>query len=178
MENGVGSDRGREARRLLENLRALVRRFAVSERSDVSCCGVTVAQAATLETLLVEGPMRLGDLGTRLGISPSTLTRNLVRLEEKGIVSREADPADARSARASLTVVGRAAARALERQEEAFAREVLDRVPAARRRAVLDGIEALLGAVRAATESCCPGAFDPLMKDFPRAASRPERRRR
>ena len=29
----------------------LVRRFSLSERADVSCCGVTVAQAATLEAL-------------------------------------------------------------------------------------------------------------------------------
>ena len=43
-----------------------------------------MAQAATLETLRAEGAMRLGDLGRRLGIAPSTLTRNLARLEQSG----------------------------------------------------------------------------------------------
>src|SRR5512147_2788137 len=103
----------RDAARLRAAIRALVRRFGVSERADVACCGVTVAQAAALEALGAEGPMRLGDLGRRLGIAPSTLTRNLSRLEGSGLVAREADPEDARSSRVALTRPGRAAARAV-----------------------------------------------------------------
>ena len=38
-----------QARRLQEIIRALVRRFALAERADMSCCDMTVAQAATLE---------------------------------------------------------------------------------------------------------------------------------
>ncbi len=52
----------------------------------MSCCGVTVAQAAALEALSGHGPMRLKELGQRLGIAPSTLTRNLERLIEAGLV--------------------------------------------------------------------------------------------
>src|SRR6188474_1627468 len=87
-----------DARQLLRHVRALVRRFAVSERADVFCCGMTIAQAATLETLRLEGPLRMGDLGRRLGIAPSTLTRNLRRLLESGYVKREADGSDGRAA--------------------------------------------------------------------------------
>ena len=83
------------ARELLLGIRGLVRRFSVAERADVACCGVTVAQAATLETLLREGPLRLGSLGRRLGVTPSTLSRNVERLEAAGLVRREADPKDA-----------------------------------------------------------------------------------
>ena len=100
-----------DARRFRASIRALVRRFSISERADVSCCGMTVAQAATLEALRVEGPMRAGDMGRRLGVSPSTLTRNLARLEERGWVRREADPADGRAQRVVLTREGRRAAR-------------------------------------------------------------------
>jgi DNA-binding MarR family transcriptional regulator len=149
--------------RLRAAIRALVRRFAVSERADVACCGVTVAQAAALEALGAEGPTRLRDLGRRLGIAPSTLTRNLARLEASGLVRREADPQDARSARVGLTTPGRRAARAVAAQEEAFARQVLARIPAARRAVVIESLGDLLAAVRAATEECCPGAFDHLM---------------
>jgi len=160
--------RGREARALLTGLRAMVRRFSISERADVSCCGMTVAQAAALETLQTEGPLPLGALGRRLGISPSTLTRNLLRLERRRLVARAGDPADARSFSASLTPAGRRAAKRLARQNERFARAVLDRLPPGRRRAALAGLQALLGAVRSATDSCCPGAFDHLMNDFTR----------
>jgi DNA-binding MarR family transcriptional regulator len=140
-----------------------VGRFAVSERADVACCGVTVAQAAALEALGTEGPTRLGDLGRRLGVAPSTLTRNLARLEASGLVQREVDPRDARSARVALTKPGRRAARAVVAQEEGFARRVLDHLPAGRRADVIESLTDLLAAVRAATEECCPGAFDHLM---------------
>lgn len=153
-----------EALRLRAAVRALVRRFSISERADTACCGLTVAQAATLEALADES-LRLGALGQRLGIAPSTLTRNLARLEEAGLVERESDPGDARAARVALTEAGRDAARGVERQEQAFARDVLERLPAERRAAALQALESLLGAVREATEACCPGAFDHLMKD-------------
>lgn len=160
---------GDDARQLLAGIRALVRRFAVSERAEVQCCGVTVAQAATLEVLRAEGPMRLGGLGQRLGIAPSTLTRNLERLIERGLVRRVPDPEDGRAFQVELTASGLRAADRLERQEESFMASILDRLPAERRQAVVEGLTALLGAVREATESCCPGAFDHLMKDFPQA---------
>lgn len=151
-----------DAGRLLAGIRALVRRFSISERADVSCCGMTVAQAATLEALR-DRPVRLGALGRRLGISPSTLTRNLARLEERGFVRREADREDARSAVVRLSEAGVKASAGVERQEEAFARSVLERLPEARRSASLQALADLIGAVREATESCCPGAFDHLL---------------
>src|SRR5215510_8967883 len=93
-------------RRLLQHVRALVRRFAISERADVFCCGMTIAQAATLETLRIEGPLGMGALGRRLGIAPSTLTRNLQRLLDAGYVKREVDSKDARAAVVALTASG------------------------------------------------------------------------
>ncbi len=167
-----GSRLDAAARSLLGCFRALVRRFSISERADVACCGVTVAQAATLEALGREGALRLGDLGRRLGIAPSTLTRNLARLEETGLVARTEDPGDARSARVALTASGSRAAERLERQQEAFARAVLERLPAGKREAVVECLVQLMVAVREATEGCCPGAFDHLMTDFPRAGAR------
>ena len=157
------------ARRLLRGVRALVRRFQVSERADVECCGVTIAQAATLETLREDGRMGLGALGKRLGITPSTLSRNLVRLVEAGHVARFEDAADARAAQVDLTAAGRRVADRLESQEEDFAGEILARIPAARRAQVVEALGDLLAAVRSATEDCCPGAFSHLMRDFPEA---------
>ena len=85
-----------QAQRLREAIRALVRRFSLAERADMSCCGMTVAQAATLEAL-GDGNLRLSDLGKRLGIAPSTLTRNLARLEERDLIRKEPDPIDGRA---------------------------------------------------------------------------------
>ncbi len=157
----------KDARQLRAGIRALVRRFAVSERADVACCGMTVAQSATIEALAATGPLRLGELGRRLGISASTLTRNLERLIESGLVERATDSEDARAARVELTAAGRRAAARLEAQEADFGRQILDGVAPERRQAVVESLQILLTAVREATERCCPGAFDHLMTDFP-----------
>ena len=149
--------------RLRTSFTALLRRFSISERADVQCCGMTVAQAATLEALGREGTMRLGRLGKLLGIAPSTLTRNLTRLEEAGLVRRTSDEEDGRAARVELTDKGRRARLRLEAMEDEFAQRVLDRLSPAAREGALDGLAALLEAVRTETESCCPGAFDHLV---------------
>lgn len=165
----MARERKGDAARLHDAIRALVRRFAVGERADVTCEGMTVAQAATLEVLAAEGALRLGALGQRLGITPSTLTRNLARLEERGLVERSVDDVDARAVRASLTPAGRRAAAAVRAAEERFAGQILDRLPGREAAAVVEHLEHLLAAVRDATERCCPGAFEHLMTAFPRA---------
>ena len=160
-----------EAKRLLGSVRALVRRFALAERADVSCCGMTVAQAATLEAL-IGGELRLGDLGRRLGITASTLTRNLARLQERGLITLVPDPADGRAQLISLSSAGRLAAKEVRRQEEAFARSVLEHLPGKRTGEVLAALDELLMAIRGATESCCPGAYDHLMTETTRSHQR------
>lgn len=160
-----------DAARLRATVTALVRRFSVSERADVECCGLTVAQAATLEALR-EGKARLGALARRLGITPSTLTRNLARLEADGLVARGEDPEDARAARVRLTAAGERAAASVEQQELEFAEGILARLGPRRRVEVMDALGDLLGAVRDATEACCPGAFDHLMEGVGAGAPR------
>jgi DNA-binding MarR family transcriptional regulator len=160
---GVYND---HAARLRTLIAALVRRFALGERADVSCCGVTVAQAATLEALL-GGPIRQGALGRRLGIDASTLTRNLDRLQERGLVTRTPDPDDRRATRVALTTEGEDAAGEVTRGEEAFVREILAQLPEGSAERAVQALEELLAAVRRATEGCCPGAFDHLMSEPP-----------
>ena len=153
-----------QARILRQSIRALVRRFSVGERADVSCCGMTVAQAATLEALSVSGPTRLGELGRSLGIQPSTLTRNLARLEQRGLIQRVPVPGDGRATAARLTESGRGAAAEIEEQTETFAVDVLARLSPERRKAVVAGLGELLQAVQEATRECCPGAFEHLVE--------------
>lgn len=147
--------------RLMEAIRVLVRRFSLAERADVACCGMTVAQAATLEAL-ANGSLRLGELGRRLGIAPSTLSRNLDRLVDRGLVTRNPDPEDRRASCAELTEAGQIAALSVREQEIDFIRTILQKLPGSEAEATVASIEELLVAIRSATEGCCPGAFDHL----------------
>jgi len=163
--NEVDTRHDTQATRLREVIRALVRRFSLAERADMSCCDMTVAQAATLEAL-ADGGMRLRDLGTRLGIAPSTLTRNLARLEERGLIRKEPDTVDGRAQRVVLTAAGMRAAQEVKGHEENFARSVLDRLPGGSTAGTMTALENLLLAVRGATEACCPGAYDHLFSSL------------
>jgi hypothetical protein len=63
-----------------------------------------------------------------------------------------------------LTAAGEASAERLEAQEEAFAAQILAALDPERREPALAGLADLLAAVREATEACCPGAFEHLMR--------------
>jgi DNA-binding MarR family transcriptional regulator len=150
----------KSARRVRQAINALVRRFQLAERADVACCGTTVAQAATLQALASYGDLRSSDLCRHLGIAPSTLTRNLDRLEGRGLIRRAADPTDRRVARVHLTDSGVEAAREIDAAELEFIGEVLAHLEAAGVTNVVPVLEALEAAVRSASERCCPGAYD------------------
>lgn len=164
MNRPVHENRRERVRRVRGLLELLLRRFALAGRADVACCGMTVAQAATLNTLSTEGAMRLGTLSVRLGISPSTLSRNVDRLEERGLVRRSPDPADRRAIQVALSDGGYEAAAQLKSQEDEFMEAVLACMSDDDAMAVVHGLEALLRAVRELTESCCPGAYEHLVE--------------
>jgi DNA-binding MarR family transcriptional regulator len=90
-----------DAARLRVALARLSRRL---RRHDLA--GVTPTQLAALATVERSGPMRLGDLAAAEGIAPSTLTRLVTALEERGYVRRTADPSDARASTLAITPAG------------------------------------------------------------------------
>ncbi|MFB6888868.1 MarR family winged helix-turn-helix transcriptional regulator [Kitasatospora sp. NPDC056327] len=53
------------------------------------------------------GPVRVTDVGAHFAVGKATISRQIRALEELGLLAREADPLDRRSARVSLTEDGR-----------------------------------------------------------------------
>src|SRR6476646_1474438 len=70
--------------------------------------GLTPTQLAALATVERAGPLRLGDLAAAEGIAPSTLTRLVTALEERGYVDRCPVPGDARASTLTIAPPGRA----------------------------------------------------------------------
>jgi DNA-binding MarR family transcriptional regulator len=68
--------------------------------------------------------LRMSDLGTRQLLTASGITRVVTRLEERGLVQREPDPADGRAALASLTRPGLVALRRAQVIHHATVREL------------------------------------------------------
>ena len=70
--------------------------------------GLTPTQLSALATVDRIGPLRLGDLAAAEGIAPSTLTRLVTVLEERGYVERCPVPGDARASTLAITAAGHA----------------------------------------------------------------------
>jgi len=64
---------------------------------------LTPAAAATLGTVVREGPISLSDLATVERVSPSTMTRLVRGLEDRGLVERLIDEPDRRVHRIQMT---------------------------------------------------------------------------
>ena len=72
-------------------------------------CGLTVSSFEVLLRLARSegGRLRMSDLAAQVTLSSSGLTRAVDRLEEHGLVRREACPSDRRGSYAALTEAGR-----------------------------------------------------------------------
>src|ERR1035438_1460353 len=70
--------------------------------------GLSLTAAATLATLERSGPSRLTSLAVKEGVSQPAMTQLIARLQESGLVNRDADPTDGRVVQVRLTDEGRA----------------------------------------------------------------------
>jgi len=69
--------------------------------------GVKPSQLNLLVAVAKTGPVRRIDLGKRLHLDPSTLTRNLQLILKQGWIEEKPDEADQRSSRLKITPKGR-----------------------------------------------------------------------
>ena len=83
-------------------LRVLIARLARQLRQH-SPGGLTPSQWSALATAEVHGPLRIGDLADREGVTAPTATRVVASLEEAGLLSRTSDPSDRRTSYIALT---------------------------------------------------------------------------
>jgi DNA-binding MarR family transcriptional regulator len=100
MSGSAGADRQQEAFARLEREIALLLRRArvISQRLSGELHTDLDGSAYGLLALLQDlGPLRAGDLVARLGQDKSTVSRQVSKLVELGLVDRTADPVDGRA---------------------------------------------------------------------------------
>lgn len=73
--------------------RAEVRKYLLGPAS----AGLSATDAALLEYLTKKGPMRGSALAAQHGVDKSTMTLQLRRLEDRGLIDRQPDPNDRRA---------------------------------------------------------------------------------
>ncbi|MDQ1019736.1 MarR family winged helix-turn-helix transcriptional regulator [Streptomyces afghaniensis] len=128
---------------VVELIGEVVARFHEDYEDAAAEHALTGAQARLLSLLCLE-PLPMRRLAHRLKCEPSNVTGIVDRLEARGLVERQPDPADRRVKVAAATREGRRVARSL-RESLRFAREPLAGLSEGERVALRDALRGMLG---------------------------------
>ena len=101
------------------------------------------AQARLLATIEAQGEARIGDLAAVDHCSQPTMTTQVRRLEDAGLVTRTADPEDARAVRIRITAEGIRTLTAVRADRAAAIEPQLAMLEPAERQVLADAVEVL-----------------------------------
>lgn len=111
---------------------------------------LTLAQGQVLQHVAAAGSLTIAELQARLARAQATTSQFVSQLERRGLVERRSDPGDGRR---TLVVLSRRGRRQMDRLEQirrqGFA-GVIDALPPAVQRQLLDALRATLAALGAA----------------------------
>jgi DNA-binding MarR family transcriptional regulator len=132
-----------QAEATLVHIRALWRELFRNPLAEAAEAGVTGPQVTVMSFLVTRGPLTLTELSRLIGMSHSTASGIVDRLEARGLVLRTPDPKDQR--RTSITVTDKVAqyVRELAGGPSGRLAAALAHATPEQRRAIADGLEAL-----------------------------------
>ena len=133
---------------LRELLRILVRKLGILEKSDASCCGVTISQCHALVEIGRAGKISLIDLAELLGLDKSTISRTINNLVDAEIVKRETDPENRRYISIQLTDKGTEVFKSIEDNMFAYYSSIFRSIPEDKRNQVLESLQILVQSVK------------------------------
>ncbi|MFG1927643.1 MarR family winged helix-turn-helix transcriptional regulator [Cryptosporangium sp. NPDC048952] len=111
----------RELSLLIRQARTLM----VTSASTVHA-GLELSAYATLRLLDTEGPLRASTIGERFALDKSTVSRQLSRLIDWGLVERTPDPSDGRAHLVAITPTGHARLTGVSQQRKGEIRRLLE----------------------------------------------------
>jgi DNA-binding MarR family transcriptional regulator len=112
-------------------------------KEGASAHELTTTQALALRVAATEGPLRMGALANRLGVTVATASRAVDALVAAALVRRDPDPADARAVRVTATTRGK---REFRVRRDRFARaleRLSNELSEIERRQLADALETL-----------------------------------
>ncbi|MBV8526695.1 MAG: MarR family transcriptional regulator [Candidatus Dormibacteraeota bacterium] len=135
----------RETHQVASYLRDLSRRYVEAPvEADKQRSGLTVPQISVIAMLFDSGPQSLRELSGSLGLSHSTVSGIVDRLERRGLVRRDTDETDRRRTSISVTAaVDRYAREDLGRQQVGRLLPIMRSATAAERKVIADGLRTL-----------------------------------
>ena len=142
-----------EVRLLRESIRVLERKLGILEDSEMSCCGLTMAQCHALVEIGRAKRISLVDLSGMIGLDTSTMSRTVNNLVTKKMAKRELDPNDRRYVTIQLTPAGDTHFREIESSMESYFGKIYEAIPEQDRAQVNKSLAILLKAIN--DSDCC-----------------------
>ena len=136
-------------------LREVARMYTRAQRVVADCCRTTNTQCHLLTELSHSGPLSLSELGTRVSLEKSWVSRAVEAMVERGLVSKEPNPSDARSWLVTLTDEGVRTVDDLNQTLDAHAGQLLGSLNARERAGVENSLLLLMKALREDTAANC-----------------------
>lgn len=136
-------------------LREVARLYTRAQRVVSECCRTTNTQCHLLGELARSGPMPLSELGARVMLEKSWVSRAVDTMVDRGLVTKEPNPGDARSLLVSLTREGRRTADELETTLTSHAEHLLGSLTPAEQASVEASLGLLIKALREDTAAMC-----------------------
>ncbi len=136
-------------------LREVARMYTRAQRVVADCCRTTNTQCHLLNELSRSGPLSLSELGTRVTLEKSWVSRAVDAMVKRGLVRKEPNPSDARSWIVALTDEGVRTASELDRTLDTHAEQLLGSLSARERAAVESSLLLLLKVLREDTAANC-----------------------
>ena len=138
-----------------ELLREVARLYTRAQRVVADCCNTTNTQCHILTELGRSGPMPMAELGTRLLLEKSWVSRAIDALVERDLVRKEDNPADARSWIVALTAAGKRRVKDLNRTLDGHAEGLLAALGDKERKEVHRALSVLLAVLREDPSATC-----------------------
>ena len=117
-------------------LREVARIYTRAQRVVADCCRTTSTQCHLLTELARSGPLPLTELGVRVSLEKSSVSRAVEAMVDRGLVTKEPNPSDARSWLVTLTADGVRTVHELNDTLDTHAEQLLGRLGARERAAV------------------------------------------
>lgn len=138
--------------RLRECVRLLTRKLGLLEKSEASCCGVTMSQCHAVVEIGRAGGLSIIDLANMLGLDKSTMSRTVSCLVDMDLVTRETVPENRRYLCIELTDKGKALFQEIESSMELYYRDIYAALPEDKRGQVIESLEILVSCIQG---QCC-----------------------
>lgn len=138
---------------LRELIRVLVRNLGILEKSDASCCGVTITQCHAIVEIGRKGKISLIDLADLLDVDKSSMSRTVNNLVETGLVMRDLDTENRRFVVIQLTDAGKNVFQSIENSMDNYYKDIFSSIPEEKRVQVLESLALLTNAAK--NNKCC-----------------------